>query len=375
MRYNIQMAFDNKQLRFLVISIVPQQLDEKEIFENVRELISLVESYGGKVEDIVLQKREVHDKGKYIGSGKIEEVSALIAEKKIDIVVLNALIVAGQLYEFTEIFQKVNREIEVWDRVDLILKIFSKRAFTSEAKLQIELAAMRHMGPRIYGMGLEMSRQGGGIGTRGIGETNTERMKRHWRDEIKRTKERLEKVLQVRKQQMEKRKEIPLQTVSLVGYTNAGKTSLFNVLTKKKKLSENELFATLESYTGKVYSQTLGEELLVSDTIGFIRDLPPELIEAFSSTLLESVHADLLLHVIDGSDPDYVRKIEVVKDTLNNLGLQDKKVLLVFNKVDLIGDTSSIERTFIQEPYVFVSAENRTGIDNLLSAIEQMIAD
>jgi GTPase len=354
-----------QKTNFLIASIIPHNLSEKESFENIKELIFLVESYGGKVEEIVLQKREVHDKGMYLGSGKIDEITELIKEKKINVVVLNAIVVPGQIYDMVTTFQKVNPEIEVWDRVDLILKIFSKRAFTAEAKLQIELAAMRHMGPRIYGMGLEMSRQGGGIGTRGIGETNTERMKRHWRDEIKRTKARLSKILKVREEQMKKRKEVPLKTVSLVGYTNAGKTSLFNLLTKKKKEAKDELFATLESYTGKMYMPFLKQEVLISDTIGFIRDLPPELIDAFRSTLLESINADLLLHIIDFSDPDMQRKIDVVNRTLKELGAENKKILYVYNKTDLIE-----EKVKLQKNSVAISVHKKTGVFNLMGMIE-----
>jgi GTPase len=354
-----------QKTNFLIASIIPHNLSEKESFENIKELIFLVESYGGKVEEIVLQKREVHDKGMYLGSGKIDEITELIKEKKINVVVLNAIVVPGQIYDMVTTFQKVNPEIEVWDRVDLILKIFSKRAFTAEAKLQIELAAMRHMGPRIYGMGLEMSRQGGGIGTRGIGETNTERMKRHWRDEIKRTKARLSKILKVREEQMKKRKEVPLKTVSLVGYTNAGKTSLFNLLTKKKKEAKDELFATLESYTGKMYMPSLKQEVLISDTIGFIRDLPPELIDAFRSTLLESINADLLLHIIDFSDPDMQRKIDVVNRTLKELGAENKKILYVYNKTDLIE-----EKVKLQKNSVAISVHKKTGVFNLMGMIE-----
>ena len=358
----------NKTTRFLIASIIPQNVSEKESFENIKELIFLVESYGGEVEEIVLQKREVHDKGMYLGSGKIEEISELVQEKKIDVVVLNAIVVPGQIYEMVTIFQRVKPDIEVWDRVDLILKIFSKRAFTAEAKLQIELAAMRHMGPRIYGMGLEMSRQGGGIGTRGIGETNTERMKRHWRDEIKRTKERLAKILKVREEQMKKRKEVPLKTVSLVGYTNAGKTSLFNLLTKKKKEAKDELFATLESYTGKMYVPNLREEVLISDTIGFIRDLPPELIDAFRSTLLESMNADLLLHVIDVSDPDRERKIDVVNETLQSLGVEHKKVIYVYNKSDLLKKQFTPDKES-----VLISVSKKVGEADLIGMIAQAL--
>ncbi len=364
------MSFLSESKNFLIVSIIPHELKELEAFENIKELIALVESYGGLVEDIVLQKREIHDKGRYIGKGKVEEVCSLIEEKKIDVVVLNAIVVPGQIYDLTTIFQQVNKNIQVWDRIDLILKIFSKRAYTAEAKLQIELAAMRHMGPRIFGMGLEMSRQGGGIGTRGIGETNTELMKRHWRNEIKKTKERLEKVLKVKNQQMRNRKEIPLKTVSLVGYTNAGKTSLFNLMAKKNKDARDELFATLESYTGKMYMAKLNEEILISDTIGFIRDLPTELIDSFRSTLLESVNADLLLHVIDISDSDMERKIKTVDQTLEKLGIDSTKVIKVFNKTDLIIEKHAQNNNQVGK-IMKISVKNNSGIEDLYAKICQ----
>ena len=159
------------------------------------------------------------------------------------------------------------------------------------------------MGPRIFGMGMILSRQGGGIGTRGIGETNTELMKRHWKQAIKKVYDTLEKSVASRERQMDHRKNLGLQTISIVGYTNAGKTSLFNILTHKKHVVENALFATLDSTVGEIYMQSLQKKVLISDTIGFIANLPPSLIEAFKSTLMESVHADIILHVIDASDP------------------------------------------------------------------------
>lgn len=344
---------------------------------DLREIKALVETYGGEVADLVVQHREVHDKGSYIGNGKIQEAAVLIKQKKIDIVVLNAMVIPGQIYDMKSIFIKNNRFIEVWDRVDLILQIFAKHAHTTEAKLQIELAAMRHMGPRIYGMGMELSRQTGGIGMRGVGETNTELMKRHWHTQMKKVYDKLGKLAIERKHQLEHRRRVGLSTVSLVGYTNAGKTSLFNLLTKKNKPVHNSLFVTLDSYVGKVYLPETGREILLSDTIGFIKNLPTQLIDAFRSTLLESVHADLLLHVIDASDKEMDKKIIVVENILSELGLNGKKRFYVFNKIDA---ANRINKKIIFERYkmfrtIFISSKSGYGINELLRNIDYELAD
>jgi GTPase len=358
---------------FLLVSIVTHNLSQKEAFNNIHELIQLVETYGGGVEDIILQNREVHDKGHYIGKGKIEEVKESILAKGIEVVVLNDVIKPGQIYFLQSYFEKFKKGIQVWDRVDLILKIFSKHANTAEAKLQIELAAMRHMGPRIYGMGDEMSRQGGIIGTRGIGETNTERMKRHWRVQMKKTKRELEKLVKARQLKLDKRKKAGLATISLVGYTNAGKTSLFNILTQKKRLVKNSLFVTLDSSVGRVYIKKLGKEILLSDTIGFIQNLPPELIEAFKSTLLESINSDLLLHVIDSTDTDMEKKIATVEDILKGLSIDNKKRIYVFNKIDKRTSKNFINGQFSNIQPVFTSVKTGVGIEELKEIISSQL--
>ncbi len=358
--------------KFLLISTLDPRISDEDALPSLKEFVSLVESYGGVVEDILLQRRETHDKGMYIGTGKIEEAIQLIESKEIDVVVLNDILKPGHLYEMQTIFSKVNRQIQVWDRVDLILHIFSRNAQTTEARLQIELASMRHMGPRIYGMGMEMSRQGGGIGTRGVGETNTELMKQHWRTQMKKSQEKLKKLSKDRKRQIDRREEVGLHTVSVVGYTNAGKTSLFNRLVGKKKLVRNALFATLDSTVGKLYLPESKKEILISDTIGFIRDLPPELIDAFKSTLMESVYADILLHVIDISDPDMQAKIEVVESILKDLSLEDKKKIYVFNKLDLStpGVEQEIKKNFKKFNPQFISVTTDKGIEELVKTLD-----
>ncbi len=376
---------EKKKSKFLLVSIIPQHISDEQAFIELRELKDLVDTYGGEVDDWVLQRREVHDKGSYIGEGKIKEASRLIKERNIDVVVLNAIVKPGQLYDLKTLFMRKKSTIEVWDRVDLILHIFSRHAKTAEAKLQIELAAMRHMGPRIYGMGMVLSRQTGGIGTRGVGETNTELMKRHWRTQIKKVNEKLEKLARERERQLDRRRKIGLKTVSLIGYTNAGKTSLFNKLTKKSKLAEDALFATLDSSVGRLALSSRStrqhlvsqyNEVLLSDTIGFIRNLPADLIEAFKSTLMESIHADLLVHVIDCTDENVHAKIGVVERVLRDLGLDNKEKMYVFNKIDI--GLSVNTKEILLERYArfspqFISVKTGEGIISLCDAIESVL--
>jgi GTP-binding protein HflX len=228
------------------------------------------------------------------------------------------------------------------------------------------------MGPRIYGMGYVLSRQGGGIGTKGIGETNTELMQRHWRREMKKVKDELDKITANRKMQLDKRRESGFKTVSIVGYTNAGKSSLFNLLSGKGTLEKDELFATLDSSIGKLFLND--EEILVSDTIGFIRDLPPTLISAFKSTLMESVHADILLHVVDASDPEIHTKITVVQDILRDLGRHESDVLYVFNKIDKLENTDEILESFASLSPIVISVVKEEGIDELREKITEKLS-
>jgi len=360
------------QKRFLLISIIPHNLSDLEALTELQEAKSLIHSYEGKLVDLVIQRREVHDKGSYIGVGKIHEASRLIKNSAIDVVVLNSVIRPSQIFDMKTIFQEKTPGIEVWDRVDLILNIFAKHAKTKEAKLQIELAAMRHMGPRIYGMGMELSRQRGGIGTRGVGETNTELMKRHWDVRMKAVRDKLEKLTIEKKQQLAHRRRIGLKTVSLVGYTNAGKTTLFNLLTKKNKSVKNALFVTLDSVVGKIFLPVSGKEILVSDTIGFIRDLPTQLIDAFKSTLIESIHADILVHVIDASDKEMYKKIAIVEQILNELGLKNTKKINLFNKSEMLSenDKEILNDLYPNNVRFYVSAKTGQGVMDFLKGIE-----
>lgn len=345
------------------------------ILMDLEEVESLVKTYGGKVFAATVQKSHDPDKSGFVGSGKAEEIADTIAKEKIDIVVINALASPGQLYDLEKIFYRSNQKIKVWDRMDLILHIFALHAHTKEAKLQIDLASLRHMGPKAYGMGYILSRQGGGIGTVGVGETNTELMKRHWRDEMRKISSELTRLSGERIKQIEKRKSIGFLTASLVGYTNAGKTMLFNRLTKKENYVSDNLFATLDSTVGKVIIKGIRRDIAVSDTIGFIKNLPSDLIEAFKSTLIESANADLLLIVVDVSDPQFAHKLQVVDGILNELMLANKKRIYLFNKIDKAGllDRMDLMKQYALKSPFFISAKTGEGIDILFNKIEQSL--
>lgn len=307
---------------------------------------NLVNTFDGIVVLKAIQKRGVPDYDTYIGKGKLEEIIKIAEEVDADILIINNILKPKQVFNLDEALNKVN--MKAWDRVDLILKIFDKHAKTTEAKLQIELAAIKHMGPRIYNMGIELSQQAGARGTLGgSGETNIEIMKRHLQGHELSLLKKLEHYELINKGHRDRRKRQNFQSVAIVGYTNAGKSSLLNSLTGKEIYIADELFATLDTRVAKIYIPPAssnneegkyipGREIMVSDTIGFIQDLPPDLIQAFKSTLAEAIAADMIMHVIDINDPDLHEKIKVVEDILKQLGLEDRKKIYVFNKVDLL---------------------------------------
>ncbi len=360
--------------RYILIDVVPPTVKSQDAKEALDEMVSLIATFGGGQIVEIIQRRTNPHPGTYIGSGKAEEVKVLVEKYQIDAVIINGIASSTQLYKLLRMYWEVVPTIEVWDRVDLILHIFEKHARTAESKLQIKLAKMHHMGPRMYGLSEELGRQGGGIGMRGAGETNVELMKRHWRDAIKDTRDKLKELEMTHERQLERRKKIGFKTVSIVGYTNAGKTTLFNILTNKEKLAKNVLFATLDSTIGKLFIPSTRSEIMISDTIGFIQNLPPALIDAFKSTLMESVHAQLLLHVIDAADPKMFEKIHVVNDILTELGIGDKKQLYVFNKMDQVSEKhhASILSNFPKKDLIFISAHKQVGIEELKERIGEM---
>ncbi len=360
--------------RAILIDVVPPNIDKKTSERRIFELESLAATYGGVTVVSIIQKRSPPDYRTYIGSGKLEEIINISREKKVDVLIIGDQVRPGQMFNIQESLRKARLPMQAWDRIDLILKIFSKHAKTAEAKLQIKLAAIQHMGPRIFGMGMELMQQSGGTGTRGgQGETNTELMKRHLFAQEMRVKKDLERLAVARKNHRARRDELGLKTVSIVGYTNAGKSSLLNALTKKGALVADALFATLDTRLGKMWVD--GKEVLISDTIGFIQNLPPQLIDAFRSTLDETVDADLLLHAIDVNDPYLHEKIQEVEEVLKAIGATWIKKIYVFTKTDL-AETIPIKtllRRYAEYHPVFVSSHSGDGIDALKQAIASSI--
>ncbi len=355
--------------KVILVDIIPPQTSPQDSLSRLNELERLLTTYGGFVVIRKIQKRQQPNYKTYIGSGKVKEILEEAIEKKANYIVINNMLKPEQLYNLERMFEK--HHIKVWDKIDLILEIFSKHATTKEAKLQIELAKLRHLGPRIAKMGTQLMRQRGGIGTRGQGETNIEVMKRHIRTREQNIKNQIKKIERNQEGQRQKRKGVGFKTVAIVGYTNAGKSQLLNSLTNKKVKIKNELFATLDSRIGKVYLPEINDSVLVSDTIGFIRDLPHELIEAFHSTLAETIDADLLLHVIDIDDLDRAWKIDVVNKVLQEIGCQDKKMIYVFNKIDIMqyDEIEELKKHYKKHNPVFVSAQEKINLKELKEKI------
>ncbi len=357
----------------ILFDLIPPTMRRIDGFERLKELEHLTTTYGGIAIVKIVQRRASPDPKTFIGSGKVEELKEEAKKLGARLLLLNNTLRYPQAYHLQELMR--SSHVDVWDRIELILHIFEKHAKSQEAKLQIELAQLKHLGPRIFGMGLELSRQGGGIGTRGIGETNIEIMKRHLRERERTVRAKIGKIETMRAQQRDRRRRANLRTISIVGYTNAGKTTLLNTLSGRKEYVADKLFATLDTRIGQVFLPHKKIVALVSDTIGFIQDLPPDLIDAFRSTLGETLHANLLLHVVDAADPKRAQKIGVVECILKDLGAEKKPQLLVFNKADELSldERRRLAKIFSSLRPLFISAQTKMGIDTLLQEIENML--
>ncbi len=361
---------------FLLVSSFTKLTRKLTIDIEVNELENLVLAYGGTVVHSLTQRREKKAKGGYIGKGKKQEIIDILTKNKnINIIVFNDRISPRQMQEYKEIFTAINNNIEIWDKVELILEIFDKHAHTKEAKLQIKQAKLRHGGSLFRNMGHELSRQSGGIGTRGAGETNTEIEERNLKEQIRRNKKKIEKLTASRQLLIDNRKTQHFKTVSLIGYTNAGKTSLFNTLTGKDKIVNDALFVTLDSSVGALKVKSGKSNILISDTIGFINNLPPQLIEAFRSTLMESIYSDILLHVVDINDIHYIQKITMVENILKSLKIINKPRLLVFNKIDTLDkiDRNQIRGKYNQLNPQFISVHQKLGLGRLIRTINKIL--
>ena len=331
--------------------------------ETLEELDALLETAGGFCTGKVLQNRHTPDAHSFIGEGKALEVKMLVEATASTMVIFDNELSPGHIRALEEILG-----VTVLDRSALILDIFAQRAKTKEGRLQVELAQYQYLLPRLSGMGKSLSRQGGGIGTRGPGETKLESDRRHIRERITRLQHELEQVRQVRSVQRERRMKNSVPVVAIVGYTNAGKSTLLNQLTDAGIPANNRLFDTLDT-TSRQLTVSDNLDVVLSDTVGFIAKLPHHLVDAFRATLEELEYADLLLHVIDASDPNRQEHIEVVDKLIAKLAKPGTKVLRCYNKADLV-DATDIP---IGEDVVRMSAKRGFGMDELLKAIENAL--
>ncbi len=331
---------------------------------SIGELEQLAETAGAEIYGKMIQKRDKPENTTYIGEGKLYELRDMCKSAEIDLLIFDGELTPSQQRNI-EYFT----DVRTIDRTTLILDIFALNARTGEGKLQVELAQLKYMLPRLSGKGTSMSRLGGGIGTRGPGESKLESDRRHIRRRIKSLENALDNVVKRRALLHKRREKTGVTTVAIVGYTNAGKSTLLNALTDAGVLTENKLFATLDP-TSRALKLPDGRSVILVDTVGFISRLPHSLVESFKSTLEEVVYADLILNVCDASNPDYEQQIEVTLDTIKELGASDKPVLTVFNKCDL---TPNLHFFSVDRNTVRISAKTGEGLPALLEKTASML--
>lgn len=339
-------------------------------YEALEELEELVETAGAETAAMMVQKIDSPSVSTYLGSGKLEELASLIDTTGATGVVCDDELTPAQMSNLERILKT-----KVMDRTMVILDIFAQHAITSEGKIQVELAQLQYRLTRLTGKGQAMSRLGGGIGTRGPGEKKLEQDRRVIRNRVAQLKRELSEVVNHRELTRKRREVNSVPVFAIVGYTNVGKSTLLNRLTGSLVLAENKLFATLDTTTR---SLELGnsEKVLLTDTVGFIRKLPHNLVDAFKSTLEEARYADHIIHVVDASSPTCEEDMKVVYETLDMLGIEGKKILTVFNKIDKL---EHAEETILRDPRAYkkvrISAKNGQGIDELLKAMSEMIRE
>ena len=378
---------NKREEKAVFVGIIRPEDDERKIMEYLDELEFLAETAGAVGDRKFVQRVDKPEKATYIRSGKLEEIATYCEENGINYVIFDDELTGMQQRNI----EKVIKCSAVIDRTSLILEIFSQRAKTAYAKTQVELARYNYMLPRLAGMWTHLERQRGGVGTRGgMGETQIEVDRRIVRERISKLKEELKRI--DRQMATQRGNRGSLVRLSLVGYTNVGKSTLMNLLSKSDVFAENKLFATLDTTVRKV---VLGNvPFLLSDTVGFIRKLPTQLIEAFKSTLDEVREADILLHVVDISHPDYEEQMEVVNKTLKDISASDKPIYVIFNKIDAyeaepydqFSMTPRSEKNFSLDevkskwrerniPCIFISATEKKGIDKLKDDLYKMVAE
>lgn len=360
--------FDNTELVEKLILIGVSTSENDDTAKSVEELSELVRTAGAVTVGSVIQNREKIHPGTYIGRGKIEEVKKLIDELSATGIVCDDELSPAQLKNLED-----ELDIKVMDRTLVILDIFAKHATTSEGKIQVELAQLKYRMSRLAGLGSSLSRLGGGIGTRGPGEKKIEMDRRLIRDRIGQLNKELSDVKAHREVLRQQRGRNPVTIVSIVGYTNAGKSTLLNSLTGAGILAEDMLFATLDPTTRSMELSS-GESVLLTDTVGFIRKLPHNLIDAFRSTLEEAKFADIIVHVVDASSEEMDTHMHIVYETLSELGVTDKPVITLFNKIDM-ADGGAVLKDLKADKTLQICAKSGKGLDEFKACIEQMLRE
>lgn len=358
---------DNREAEERVILVAVRKSDRENTEQSLDELCELASTAGAVTVARVIQNLDNFNPATYIGKGKIDEIKELIIEYDATGIICDDELSPAQMNNLSDAL-----EIKVMDRTLLILDIFAARANTNEGKIQVELAQLRYRSSRLSGLGNALSRLGGGIGTRGPGETKLEMDRRIIHERIGQLKHELEAVVTHRELTRSQRSRSNIPVVAIVGYTNAGKSTLLNTLTGAGILAENKLFATLDPTTRGLELES-GQQILLTDTVGFISKLPHHLVEAFKSTLEEAVCADIILHVVDASNPAMDSQMYVVYDTLEKLGAGDKPIITAFNKIEIAGN--KVLKDFKADKTVNISALHGDGLTELKDTIEEVLRE
>ncbi|MEI6427284.1 MAG: GTPase HflX [Pseudanabaena sp. ELA607] len=361
-------AIDLQQDRVILVGLITDNQPPERIPFKLIELQQLVESAGGAVVDLLWQKRGHAHPQTVLGSGKIEEVALTAQTKGANLIVFDRELSPAQIRNLEQLIG-----VRVSDRTEVILDIFAQRAKSAEGKLQVELAQLEYRLPRLVGRGQALSRLGGGIGTRGPGETKLESDRRVIQKRIVHLQRQVDQLGSQRARMRQKRMEQDLPTIAIVGYTNAGKSTLLNSLTKSDVYAADQLFATLDPTTRRLtLSDPLGrkQNLLLTDTVGFIHELPPPLVDAFRATLEEVTEADALLHVVDASHPEWAAQVKAVQQILQDMPITPPPTLMIFNKIDCIANRATITDQYPEA--ILISAMQRQGLDTLCAALFKM---
>ncbi len=361
-------TYENEQMEEKVILIGVSEQDGDDAEDSLAELAELVKTAGAVVAGTLIQKRESIHPGTYVGTGKVDEIAQLLAATGATGIVCDDELSPAQMKNLESILAT-----KVMDRTLIILDIFAARATTSEGKIQVELAQLKYRLSRLSGLGKSMSRLGGGIGTRGPGEKKLEMDRRLINDRIAQLNRELKEVVKHRDITRAKREKNDVPVVAIVGYTNAGKSTLLNHLTDAEVLEEDKLFATLDPTT-RVLELDGHQQILLTDTVGFIRKLPHHLIEAFKSTLEEAKYADYIFHVVDASNPQMDKQMHIVYETLDRLGVRNKKIVTLFNKMDQRTDDEPLQ-DFRADHILMISAARNEGLNEIKELLQEMLRE